>query len=123
MSSGDYALTISGLPFDIPSSVEVCVRLGQTLSELIDQSNSNPGLRVMFKCQWTLIHDILITLNRINLDRISSRFGVPLETEMGEMILLLRERLIKAVERASRMRSASGKIIITQVAWPKPDLE
>ena len=92
---------IIGIALGVPGLIEVCIKLGTSISEIIETYQNTDDLakefRVKFSALWKNLNDILG-----NLDRIKDKLGFGLEDEVHQMLKILRDTLIEAIEKAAK---------------------
>jgi hypothetical protein len=121
--------SIAGLVLGIPGLIDVCVRLGAVIMPLYeDYRNADIVARdlvLKLTIQWKNMQDILE-----NLGRIQARLGLQLESEIYQMLTTLRDHLMNALEKASKMNlfTPPGETIkvkphATRVSWSKNDMQ
>jgi hypothetical protein len=121
--------SIVGLVLGIPGIIDVCIRLGCVVMPLIDDYRNSDsvsrGLVLKLTMQWKNMQDIMANLNLIQ-----ARLGVELESEIFQMLTILRDHLMQALERASKLNlfnspgdSIRVKPHAARVSWSKGDME
>ena len=123
----DNAWNAANIVLGVPGFVQVCLDVGSKVATLLDNYRNSETvakhLALKLKTQWRNLEDILH-----NFGLIAEQLGVQLEKEVVEMLSILRQYLMEAVEKASRlgMFSAQGELSKTQkgkLAWSREYLE